>query len=103
MKVAKNKQTRKHHAQESQSDSFQASLFRFLAEDLSPNEYFIMLKTNELYFGLDESKKEGKYQESIHSSTTPGPGPQIGSLILCNRYYVVDGQMTSQDISDLIY
>ena len=32
-----------------------------------------MLKTSELYLGLDESKEEGKDQESIHSSTTPGP------------------------------
>ena len=56
------------------SESFKTWLLRFLAEEWARNEYASVLKTCELYFGLDE---------------------------VCCMYKVVDGQMTRQEILEL--
>ncbi|MCG7875152.1 MAG: hypothetical protein N0C90_02335 [Candidatus Thiodiazotropha endolucinida] len=56
------------------AESFKISLLRFLAEEWSSDEYTSVLKTCELYFGLDDK---------------------------CYLYKVVDGKMTRTEIGEL--
>ena len=51
-----------------------------------------MLKASELYFRLDESKEEGKDQELLHSSTTPGPGQQMGRQLQILRSWWINDE-----------
>ena len=64
----------KDFSQALKTELFKTSLLLFLAEEWCRNEYAAVLKTIELYFGLDE---------------------------VCYRYQVVDGQMVRQEIVDL--